>query len=90
MLAMADDIYSGTLAQDGHEMRALLAEYCASRFGRVKSEDGEGFPACWEMADIRTLAESQQEEFVADVMSQVGAAPSINTVDCMRRHYPKA
>ena len=90
MLAMADDIYSGTLPEDGHDMRDLLAEYCASRFGRVKREDGDGSPACWETADIRALVESQQEEFITDVMSKVGAAPNINAVEFMKRHYPKA
>lgn len=67
VLDMASTIYGGTSADDGHYMRATMANYCASRFGHYQGMKEES----WSKEEITALVECQLPEFVADVMGGV-------------------
>lgn len=90
MLTMSDIVYRGTLPKDGGAMRDLLAAYCASRLGTNGQEARKEVAGLWDTTDRRALAESQQVEFIADVMCKVRAAPSLDLKEFMSLHYPKA
>ena len=68
VLDMAETVYEGTTTQDGHEMRAMLAKFCASRFAKpTKNLDKR----IWHKREIADFAESKLTEFIADVMCEV-------------------
>ena len=90
MLTMSDIVYSGTLPEDGRPMRNLLAAYRASRLGTNGQEARKEGAGLWDTTDTKALAESQQLEFIADIMCKVQAAPSLDLVEFMRSQYSKA
>ena len=90
MLTMSDIVYRGTLPEDGRPMRNLLAAYCASRLGNNGQEARKEGAGLWDTTDTKALAESQQVDFIADVMCKVRAAPSLDPEDFMRSQYSKA
>ena len=90
MLLMSDIVYRGTLPEDGHAMRDLLAAYCASRLRTTGQETTRGALGHWDTTDRIALAESQQVEFIADVMGKVQGAPCLDPEEFMRLHCSKA
>ena len=89
MLTMSDIVYRGTLPVDGRAVRDLLAAYCASRLGTNGQEARKEGAGLWDMTDRKALADSQQVEFIADIMYKVRAAPSLDPGEFMRSQYSK-
>lgn len=90
ILLMAKTVYDSTVPKDGWDMRDLLAAYCASRLSPSKDHDDKGRSTHWEPTDIRSLAESQLEEFVGDVMIKVRLCSSFKAVDFIKLHFKMA
>ena len=70
---MASMIYEGTSTHDGHEMRLVMAKYCASRFGKLH-KDARGVTEAWSKEDITAFVDSQLTEFIVDVLGEVQGA----------------
>ncbi len=70
VLDMAITIYEGTSTHDGHEMRLILAKYCASRFKKL-DKDASGVTEAWSEGDITAFVDAQLIEFIADVLGEV-------------------
>ena len=90
LLAMARIVYEGTLPQDGHAMRDLLALYYASRLGGEGGHCAEPDSMCWRPVEIEDLMENQQTEFIVDVLKKVRGSSSVDVGKFMRHHYKKA
>lgn len=87
LLDMATTIYAGTTSGDGDDMRTLMAKYCASRFPKPEEEldedtdtettkKREELEELWSKEEIAALVDSQLNDFIIDVLSEVrGAAP---------------
>ncbi|KAG6997727.1 hypothetical protein G7Y79_00038g074860 [Physcia stellaris] len=90
LLAMARIVYEGTLPQDGHAMRDLLALYYASRLGGEGGHCAKPDSMCWKPVEIEGLMNNQQTEFIVDVLKRVRGSSSVDVGKFMRHHYKKA
>lgn len=70
VLDVASTIYEGTSTDNGHDMRAIMAKYCASRFGHYEGM----IEKSWSKEEITALVDAQLPEFVADVMGEMRGA----------------
>jgi len=75
LIQVAEAVYDGTSTEDGWEMRALLALYCATRLGHAKEATYTiGVPRAenaWSVDERKQLLSSGLEDFLVDVLAEV-------------------
>lgn len=91
LLKMVKMVYGGTSEEDGHDIRVVLATYCASRMGKnypKHASCSQGFPRSFSRIELAELALTDRISFLYDVFLLIPAGPPFQATDMQVALYP--
>lgn len=91
LLDMVQIVYGGTTKEDGHDIRLVLATYCASRMGKNHPKRGsrsQGFPRSFSGDELAELALTNRTSFLCDVFLLISTGPPFKASDMLDALYP--